>query len=330
MAVVVLALVSAALSAVSAAGQHRAASGVARLRRAGNGSARPGAAGFALALLATPLWLGSWGLDIGAFLAQAGALHLGALSVVQPLMVVTLLCTLPLAALGRGWPSARDWAAALVLSVGLALVLSARGPVDDPQAPPAGALVPVLALLAVVVVVLVVAARGRSASVRAGVLGVAAGMLFGVGAAATKLTAGVAATGGLTGLLTSWPGYALAAASVASFVLQQSAYAAGPLATVMTAVIVTDPLTSYLLGVVGFGEPLPGAGAPLALTALGMLALAVGAAGLARSPLLQPAPESPKDARPQGQRRPLEPVAVEVPAGRLARPEPCVGAGCSG
>jgi hypothetical protein len=112
---------------------------------------------------------------------------------------------------------------------------------------------------------------------------------------------------------------------VASFVLQQSAYAAGPLATVMTAVIVTDPLTSYLLGVVGFGEPLPGAGAPLALTALGMLALAVGAAGLARSPLLQPVPESP----PQEQ-RPREPGTVEVPTGRLARPEPCVGAGCSG
>jgi hypothetical protein len=111
---------------------------------------------------------------------------------------------------------------------------------------------------------------------------------------------------------------------VASFVLQQSAYAAGPLATVMTAVIVTDPLTSYLLGVVGFGEPLPGAGAPVVLTALGMLALAVGAAGLARSPLLQP------ESAPQEERRPLEPVSVEVPAARLARPEPCVGAGCSG
>jgi len=351
MAVVVLALVSAALSAVSAAGQHRAASGVARLRRAGGQLPRAGAAGFALALLATPLWLGSWGLDVGAFLAQAGALHLGALSVVQPLMVVTLLCTLPLAAIGRGWPSARDWAAAITLSVGLALVLSARGSIDDTRTGPGSGLLPVLAALAVLVVVLVVAARGRSASVRAGVLGVAAGVLFAVGAAATKLTAGVAASDGLTGLLTSWPGYALAAASVASFVLQQSAYAAGPLATVMTAVIVTDPLTSYLLGIVGFGEPLPAPGAPLALTALGMIALGLGVASLARSPLLQPEPElpavvpSPVPARAQqgGPRTTAvedlldedlrvddllvgDLLDVESPVARLARP--CVGAGC--
>jgi hypothetical protein len=57
-----------------------------------------------------------------------------------------------------------------------------------------------------------------------------------------------------------------------------------------------------------------------------MLALAVGAAGLARSPLLQPAPEL----RPQEERPPVAPMAVEVPAGTLSRPEPCVGAGCSG
>jgi hypothetical protein len=164
--------------------------------------------------------------------------------------------------------------------------------------------------------------------VRAAVLGVAAGVLFGVGAAATKLTAGVAATDGLAGLLTSWPGYALALASVASFVLQQSAYAAGPLATVMTAVIITDPLTSYLLGIVGFGEPLPGPGAPLALTALGLLALVVGVAGLARSPLLQPEPEPRPEPEP-AEPLPRERQSVELPAPRVHRPEPCVVAGCS-
>jgi drug/metabolite transporter (DMT)-like permease len=328
MVVVVLALVSAALSAVSAAGQHRAASGVARVRGAGGTAARTGAAGFALALVTSPLWLGSWGLDVGAFLAQAGALHLGALSVVQPLMVTTLLCTLPLAALGRGRrPSAGDWAGAIVLSAGLALVLSARGSVGEGRTAPGAGLVVVLAGLVALVVLLVVVARGRSASVRAAVLGVAAGALFGVGAALTKLTAGVAGSQGLVGLLTSWPGYALAVASVASIVLQQSAYAAGPLATVMTAVVITDPLTSYLLGVVGFGEPLPGPGAPLAVTALGMLALALGVARLARSPLLQPVPPA---VPAQAAAVPAEPARVvpELVAVRRSR-EPCVVAGCA-
>ena len=291
--VVVLALTAAALSAVSAAGQHRAASGLARRRRNVGRSAIPGA-GLVLALLTTPLWLGSWALDVGAFFTQAWALHLGALSVVQPLMAATLLFTLPLAAAdGRRWPSARDWAATVLLCGGLGLVLSARGGVDDSPAGPGGGLVPVLAALTALVVVLVVTSRGRSATVRAAMLGTAAGVLFGVGAATTKLTVATAAGGGLTGLLTSWPGYALAAASVASFVLQQSAYAVGSLATVMTAVVITDPLTSYVVGAVGFGERLPAAGAPLTMMAVGMLTLAIGVAVLARSPLLQPPPDVP-------------------------------------
>jgi hypothetical protein len=109
-------------------------------------------------------------------------------------------------------------------------------------------------------------------------------------------------------------------------VVQQSAFAAGPLATVMTAVIIADPLTSYLLGIVGFGEPLPAPGAPLILTALGMLALAVGVARLARSPLLQPEPQPQPPSRPRPER--LELVPAEAPADELARP--CVGAGCPG
>ena len=292
MVVVLLAVLAAALSAVSAAGEHRAAFGL--RRRRGERRRRPallGAAAFAVALLTTPLWLASWAVDICAFFAQATALHLGQLSVVQPLMVTTLLFTLPLAAAeSRRWPGARDWAGAGVLSGGLALLLSTRGPVEEVQASPSRLLVPTLLGLTAVVAVLVLLSRGRSPSVQAALLGVAAGLLFGVGAATTKLAAGAAATGGLTGLLTSWAAYALAAASAASFALQQSAYAVGPLATVMTAVITLDPLTSYLLGIVGFGEPLPTATTPLVLGAIGLAGLVVGVLLLARSPLLHTLP----------------------------------------
>lgn len=296
MAVVLLAVLAAALSAVSAAGEHRAAFG---LRHRRGQPRRPhvlAAAGFALALVSTPLWMGAWVLDICAFFAQATALHLGQLSVVQPLMVTTLLFTLPLAAAEiRRWPSMHDWAGAVVLSVGLGLLLATRGPVEEARATPGRLLVPALAVVTAIVALLVVVSRGRSASVRAALLGVAAGMLFGVGAATTKLAAAAAATAGLTGLVTSWAAYALAAASLASFALQQSAYAVGPLATVMTAVITIDPLTSYLLGVIGFGERLPAARAPLVLGAVGMTGLVVGVLMLARSPLLRrvPGPAAP-------------------------------------
>lgn len=57
----------------------------------------------------------------------------------------------------------------------------------------------------------------------------------------------------------------------------------------MTVLVIFDPLTSYFLGVTGFGEPLPEPGAALALGALGMALVIAGVAVLARSPLLRPA-----------------------------------------
>jgi hypothetical protein len=183
-----------------------------------------------------------------------------------------------------------DWLAAAGIGLGLGLVLSTRDAAAASNAAGAGgSLVPVLAAVLIAVVALVVLSRDRSAPVRAALLSVAAGVLFGVGAALTKLTAATAVTSGFAGLLTSWPGYLLAAVSVASFALQQAAYTVGMLAPAVTAVVVVDPLVSYVLGVAAFGEPLPAAGAPMVQAALGMVVQIVSVALLARSPLLQPA-----------------------------------------
>ena len=287
MIVVLLALAAAALSAISAAGEHRAAS------RAGRRPRRLprwlGWAGFAVGLLTTPLWVASWVLDMGAFFVQAAALHLGSLVVVQPVMVSTLVFTLPLAAAEcRRWPGRRDWAATVAVSVGLALVLATRRPAAGPETA-SPALVPALASVILGAVALLAAARRRSAAVRSTLFGIATGGLFAVRAALTKLTAATAADRGVAGLVTSWPGYVLALVSLTSLTVQQSAYAVGRLATVMTAVVIFDPLTSYFLGVVGFGEPLPAPGTALVLGALGMAVLIAGVAVLARSPLLAPA-----------------------------------------
>lgn len=88
-------------------------------------------------------------------------------------------------------------------------------------------------------------------------------------------------------MLTSWPAYALAVIMLAGFTTEQVALAAGPLTASMTAETITDPLTGYFLGIVGYGEPLPDAGAPRVLGFLGLLMVVLGAAALARSPLLQ-------------------------------------------
>lgn len=310
--VVVLALGAAALSALSAAGEQRAAYRLNRERTTARvrSSATAGAvfsaprrrvlhvAGLAAALLSSPLWLFSWAVDAASFGAQATALHLGSLSVVQPLMVSTLLFSVPLAALGTGrGTTARDWLGAVAVSGGLTLLLATRqAPAADTGA--RASLLPAMAAVVLLAMLLAGASRGRSASVRAALLASAAGALFSVGAATTKLTAATAATDGLSGLLTSWPGYALAAVSAGSFALQQGAYASGPLTAAMTAVVITDPLLSYALGVIGFGEPLPQLGAPLGLAALGVIMLVAGVMVLARSRLLLPPAIDPGDRQP--------------------------------
>lgn len=309
MVVIALALLAASLSALSAAGEQRAAFRLAAARRGrlhperGTGTLpsagsrvlltgrlrrRLGyAAGFATALLSSPLWLGSWATDAASFVAQSTALHLGSLSRIQLLMVTTLLFSLPLAAMGTGRrPLPRDWIGALLVCGGLMLVLSTRAP--SPSGPPrevalAAAMVVVLALAAV----LVGSARGRPAPVRAAFLAAAAGALFSAGAATTKLAASTLTTEGIGGLLTSWAGYWLAAVSLVGFALQQAAFAAGPLAPAVTAVVIVDPLVSYVLGAVGFAES-PPVGGLLVLVVLGMLVVSVGVAVLARSPLLVP------------------------------------------
>jgi hypothetical protein len=136
--------------------------------------------------------------------------------------------------------------------------------------------------------VLVAVARLRRAG-RAVPLAVAAGLLFAVGASLTKLLTGSLADGGIAAAAVTWPGYALAVVSLTGLSLQQTAFAAGSLPATMTAITITDPLLSYLLGITGFGERAPHGGAA-ALAVLGLGLAAAGVAVLARSPLLRGGP----------------------------------------
>jgi drug/metabolite transporter (DMT)-like permease len=280
--VVLLALVAALLFALAAAAEQRAASQQRQWRGWRQGLR------FAARLAASPLWLAGWLADVLGFGAQAGALHVGSLSVVQPLLVTTLLFSLALAAWGSGRRlRAADWLGGVAASTGLALVLSGRR--DGTATSVHGSRLLAMMLLAgLAAVVLVVVARLRRPG-RAVPLAVAAGLLFAVGASLTKLVTGSLADGGIAAAAVTWPGYALALVSLTGLSLQQTAFATGSLPATMTAITITDPLLSYLLGITGFGERAPhGSGAALAVLGLGLAA--AGVAVLARSPLLRGGP----------------------------------------
>jgi drug/metabolite transporter (DMT)-like permease len=83
-------------------------------------------------LLRSPLWLAGWGAQAGAFAFQAVALHLGQVSVVQPLLVAELVIAL---VLRRVWIhqaiAGAAWTGAAAACAGLAVFIVAAGPRRD-------------------------------------------------------------------------------------------------------------------------------------------------------------------------------------------------------
>ena len=84
---------------------------------------------FLLRLARRPRWLAGIAADALGFVAQAAALAIGRLVVVQPLLATTVVFALPLGAkLGGRRVVRRDMAAALAVTLGLAVFLVVADP----------------------------------------------------------------------------------------------------------------------------------------------------------------------------------------------------------
>jgi drug/metabolite transporter (DMT)-like permease len=265
-----LALVAAICFALAAALQQRG-----QFTLANAGSAVQGLAGL-IRLIAVPIWLfGTLILLIG-YAAQGAALDRGRLVVVQPLMVTTIVWALPL---GHWLTSQhvvrRQVMGAGAVVVGLALFVLVGDPdsgVDD--AATRGLVMSAVVISAVVVLLMLWLRTKTAPSLRAAVLGLCAGLLFGLSATFAKpvindLHSGIAAAAG------DWRTWALLGFGFVAFLLQQLSLATGQLAPAMAAVSVSNPAISVILGILLFEERLtrPGwhvivAGAAL-LAALG-------------------------------------------------------------
>jgi drug/metabolite transporter (DMT)-like permease len=223
-----------------------------------------------------------------AFLVQATALHFGSVAVVQPLLVTQLLFALPMAsAWCQRWPSLRDWMSGVAISGGLAVFLAVRG-VAPTEGEPDRRRVILAGLCTVIAVgVLMVISTGRRPLVHATLIAVAAGLCFAFSAVLMKLTAADLVGRGVGATARDWVGYALAVSTLTGLLLEQGAFAAGSLPAALAAMTITNPLTSYALGVLAFHvTPPTGVGVLAALAGAGAL-LCVGAVGLAHSPIVR-------------------------------------------
>jgi len=255
-AVTALALAAAVLFALSAFLQQRAASIIigadtASLRDASGVKRLLGR------LVRNRTWLTGWLTNLGGVGTQAAALKVGSVAAVQPMMAAQLLFVLSLASgEQRRWPSRRDWMSALAVCAGLVLLLTADASslTGEPHRNRV-----FMATVCVVSLVLILRQVSRHTFPwLAGLLvGVAAGLCHALNAVYLKLTVEDLFHGRVLATLSDWPVYALAATALSGMLLVQIAFASGPLPPAVAAMGVTNPVASFVLGILAFDAPAP-------------------------------------------------------------------------
>ena len=211
------------------------------------------------------IWLtGLAAAAIGVVL-HAAALGVGALAVVQPLLVTSLALALPIRSLlDRARPSGRQALAAVVLAGAVAVFIAAVHPSAGQSAPHDGGAAAAIAVGVLIAGVSTSVARVRSGRVAGFSLGLAAGTLYGLEGGVLKALVHVAGQGPAA-LMTGWPLWTLAVLGVWALVVHQRAYTHAPLSVSLPALSVANPLAGIAFGVVVFGERPDSA--PLALLA---------------------------------------------------------------
>ncbi|MEU4892804.1 DMT family transporter [Streptomyces sp. NPDC044780] len=282
-AAVVLALLSALGNGAASVLQRRAAMDQVREERGARG---PKQNLLRLTrLLRRPYWLAGLAAMVVSAVAQVGALAVGRLSVVQPLLVSELLFTLVVGSLVfRHRPDGRTWLSFVTLAAGLALFLVAADPSHGQNTAQNGEWLPVGVAVAIVVGILIAVARMLRGAARAATLGCATAACFACTAALIKEFTG-RFSGGVAEVFTDWPLYAVCAVGLLSFLLLQSTLRAGTLAASQPALTLGDALVSVTLGWVLFGERVE-LGLRVLPEVAGILLMAAGIVGLTRSPAM--------------------------------------------
>lgn len=243
-------------------------------------------------LLHRPLWFIGIACMIFGFLFQIEALRIGSLSVVQPLIGAELVLVFGIIAVSHPRRvHARDWLAALGMSVGLAAFLMLAKPTQGHiHATASMWVVSGVSVAALAGLLSGLASRpgraGPRGNHKAALLGVAAAVVFGFVAAVIKELSSHLSQG-LPGILTTWSPYVLLVSGAVAMYLASNAFQAGSLAASQPGLTIVDPLVACVLGAALYGERLDMQ--PWAVTGE-VAALAVLAASvvlLSRSPLIE-------------------------------------------
>ena len=232
------------------------------------------------------VWLlGCVGLVAG-FLLQAFALHVGRLTIVQPILTLELPFLVAILAFWfRKHLSWKEWTGAIVATAGLAMFLALAVPTGGDQVPGIRSWGIVAFAVILGAALLVGLAQVGAPAWRAAMFGAAAAIMFAFTAALIKqMTADFQPTWYM--FLAQWHAYAMAVTGLLAVFLAQNAFHAGPVTASQAALVIVDPLASMAIGVGLFGDTIQTAGARAPLEIVALLALFAGAFVLSRSPLI--------------------------------------------
>lgn len=242
----VLALVAALLFALAAALQQKGALHLPKVSLAQPSSL--------LKLAGQTMWLlGTVALLCG-YVVQAAALDRGRLSIIQPLLVTTVVFALPLGyVLTRQHVGRKEVVGAIVILVGLGCFTVLADPAGGNENAPDSEWAIVIGLIVVASGGLLVFGNRGGPAARAAVYGSVAGLLFGLSASLTKPTIDELHDG-VGEMLSHWEPYVLAVAGILGFVFQQVSLSTGRLAPSVATVSVINPIVGILIGTILLDE----------------------------------------------------------------------------
>lgn len=255
-----------------------------------------------LDLVHMPDWLLGVGLMVGGQVLGAVALAYGEVSLVEPLTATNLLFAMALSRRLTGQPLGwNGWLGVALLALGVTGFIVAgrpRGGGADAEALRHWLVFGTVAGLALL---LTLKSRRLPRSGEAALLGLAAGLLYGLQDSLTRVCGQVVQDDGFAALAVSWQPYAVGVLGVTGMLLVQSAFEMAPLRMSLPSLTAAQPLAGIVCGVGFLGDRLRFTPGALAWEAAGLAAIVVGVVLLGRHPAM---PAGVAEQEPVGAARP--------------------------
>lgn len=220
---------------------------------------------------------------VAAFGLQIIALAFGTLLVVQPVLVLSLMFTLPLAARFDGQRVSRPemmWATLLTVAVGVIVVWGR--PLPGTDFPSLNRWVAVLGIGTVVLLAFMWLSSRTARRTRALILGAVTGAIMGYLAVLSKSVVNIFTMDGAVAVLTSWEIYGLIATAIIGTLVQQASFNAGALKNSLPAMTIVEPIVAFALGYLVLGERFQVEGLQWALMSVALVVMIVSTIILSR------------------------------------------------